>query len=235
MKKVVTFGEIMLRLQPNLYTRFAQADVYTALYGGGEANVAVSLSNYGMDAAFVTKLPTHEIGQGGVNSLRKFGVDTTKITRGGERVGIYYLEKGASQRASKVIYDRANSAIALAKREDFDWEAILDGVDFFHFTGITPALKNELPQICEDALKVCQAKGITVSCDLNYRKNLWTKAEAGETMAKLMPYVNICIANEEDAADVFNIHAADTDITGGELNHDGYIDVAKQLVDVKAI
>ncbi|OOB79599.1 MAG: 2-dehydro-3-deoxygluconokinase [Epulopiscium sp. Nuni2H_MBin001] len=231
MKKVVTFGEIMLRLAPPLYTRFLQTDEYTALYGGGEANVAVSLANYGYNTAFVSKLPNHEIGQAGVNALSRYGVSTQHIARGGERVGIYYLEKGASQRPSKVIYDRAYSSISQARREDFDWNAILDGADFFHFTGITPALKNELPQICEDALKVCKEKGIIVSCDLNYRKNLWSKAEAGETMAKLMPYVNICIANEEDAADVFGIHASNTDVTTGTINHDGYIDVAKQLVD----
>lgn len=231
MAKVVTFGEIMLRFAPPLYTRFIQTDLYTALYGGGEANVAVSLANFGVPVRYVTKLPKHEIGQGAVNSLRKFGVCTKHITRGGDRVGIYFLEKGASQRPSKVVYDRAHSAIALAKREDFNWPEILDGVEYFHFTGITPALKNELPQICEDALKVCKEKGITVSCDLNYRKNLWTKQEAGETMAKLMPYVDVCIANEEDAADVFGIHAANTDVTGGTINHDGYIDVAKQLID----
>lgn len=231
MKRVVTFGEIMLRLAPEGYLRFSQAEKYGATYGGGEANVAVSLANYGLDAAFVTKMPKHEIGQAGVNSLRKYGVDTSEIVRGGDRVGIYFLEKGASQRPSKVVYDRAGSAISQAKREDFDWNAILDGVEFFHFTGITPALGGEVPAICEDALKVCKENNITVSCDLNYRKNLWTKAEAQETMAKLMPYVDVCIANEEDAADVFGIHATNTDISGGKLNHDGYKDVAKQLVE----
>ncbi len=231
MKKVVTFGEIMLRLVPEGYLRFSQVDKYGATYGGGEANVAVSLANYGVDVSYVTKLPQHEIGQGAVNSLRKYGVNTNQIVRGGDRVGIYFLEKGASQRPSKVVYDRAFSAMALAKRADFDWESILDGVEFFHFTGITPALGGEVPQICEDALKVCQAKGITVSCDLNYRKNLWTKAEAKETMTKLMPYVDVCIANEEDSADVFGIHAEDTDITTGKVSHEGYKAVAKKLAD----
>lgn len=229
MKKVVTFGEIMLRLAPEGYFRFAQAEKYGATYGGGEANVAVSLANYGMDAAFVTKLPKHEIGQAGVNSLRKYGVDTSSIVRGGDRVGIYYLEKGASARASKVIYDRAGSAIATAKREDFDWGKILNGVDWFHFTGITPALGDNVADICLDALEACKTKGIPVSCDLNYRKNLWSKQKAGEVMAKLMPYVSVCIANEEDAADVFGIHAANTDVTTGQVNHLGYKDVAKQL------
>ena len=231
MKKIVTFGEIMLRLAPPGYERFTQAVELGATYGGGEANVAVSLANYGFDAAFVTKLPKHEIGQCAVNSLRKYGVDTNKIVRGGDRVGIYFLEKGSNQRASKVIYDRAGSSIATAKPEDFDWNAILDGVEWFHFTGITPALGKTVADICLDALKACQAKGITTSCDLNYRKNLWTKAEAKETMTKLMPYVNLIIANEEDASDVFGITSEGTDVTGGHLNHDGYISVAKQLVE----
>lgn len=231
MKKVVTFGELMLRLAPEGYYRFSQSEKFGATYGGGEANVAVSLANYGFDSSFISKLPTHDIGQAAVNSLRKYGVGTDKIVRGGERVGIYYLEKGASQRPSKVIYDRAYSAISMAKRSDFDWKTLLDGVEFFHFTGITPALGGEVPQICEDALKVCQEKGITVSCDLNYRKNLWTKAQAKETMTKLMPYVDVCIANEEDAADVFGIESEGTDVTTGTVNHDGYKEVAKKLAD----
>lgn len=231
MAKVVTFGEIMLRLAPEGYTRFVQADNFLATYGGGEANVAVSLANYGLDAQFVTKLPKHEIGQAAVNSLRKYGVCTGKITRGGDRVGIYFLEKGASQRPSKVIYDRAGSSIALAKSADFDWNSIFENVDWFHFTGITPALGGEVPKICEEALKAAKAKGITVSCDLNYRKNLWTKEQAKATMTGLMQYVDVCIANEEDASDVFGIHADGADITGGKLNHDGYKAVAKKLAD----
>jgi len=231
MKKIITFGEIMLRLAPIGYERFVQAAEFGATYGGGEANVAVSLANYGMDAAFVTKLPKHEIGQAAVNSLRRFGVDTTKITRGGDRVGIYFLEKGANQRASKVVYDRAGSAIATATPEDFDWDKIFDGVDWFHFTGITPAISPSAAEICKIAAKTAKAKGIMVSCDLNYRKNLWTKPEAGATMAQLMPYVDLCIANEEDASDVFGITSSGTDVTSGHLNHDGYIDVAKQLVE----
>ncbi|MGL5973158.1 MAG: PfkB family carbohydrate kinase [Oscillospiraceae bacterium] len=231
MKKVVTFGEIMLRLAPQGYLRFSQAETFGGTYGGGEANVAVSLSNYGFDARFVTKLPKHEIGQAAVNSLRKYGVNTSEIVRGGERVGIYYLEKGASQRPSKVVYDRAYSAIGLAERSEFDWNSILDGVEFFHFTGITPALGGNLPDICEDALKVCKEKNITVSCDLNYRNNLWSKQEAKETMSKLMKYVNVCIANEEDAADIFDIKASNTDITTGKLNHEGYKEAAKLLAE----
>lgn len=231
MSKIVTFGELMLRLAPEGYLRFVQADRYGATYGGGEANVAVSLANYGLDAAFVTKMPNHDIGQAGVNSLRRFGVDTSKIVRGGERVGIYYLEKGASQRPSKVIYDRAYSAIAEASPEDFDWAEIFDGVEWFHFTGITPALGGDLPAICLEACKAAKERNITISCDLNYRKNLWTREEAGRVMAELMPYVDVCIANEEDAADVFGIHAAGTDVTTGEVNHDGYKEVARELAE----
>ena len=227
--KVITFGEIMLRLEPEGYNRFLQADKYLATYGGGEANVAVSLANYGIDAAFVTKLPKHEIGQSAVNSLRKFGVDTSYIARGGERVGIYFLEKGASQRPSKVIYDRAGSSIATAKSEDFDWDKIFEGVDWFHFTGITPALNPTLADICIEACKAAAARNITISCDLNYRKKLWTKEEAGKTMDALCKYVNVCIANEEDAADVFNIRAEGTDVTGGKVNHEGYKEVAAKL------
>ncbi len=231
MKKIVTFGEVMLRLAPENYLRFVQSDKYEATYGGAEANVAVSLANYGMDAAFVTKLPAHEIGQGAINSLRKFGVDTSKIVRGGERVGIYFCEKGASQRPSKVIYDRAHSSISTAVVEDFDWESILDGVDWFHFTGITPALSDTTAKVCLEALKVAKAKGITVSCDLNFRKKLWTKEKAGKVMGELCTYVDYCIANEEDAKDVFGIEADNTDIYGGKLNHEGYVSVAKKLTE----
>ncbi len=229
MKRVITFGEIMLRLAPEGYYRFVQAENYGATYGGGEANVAVSLANYGFDAAFVTKLPAHDIGQAGVNALRRYGVDTSLITRGGDRVGIYFLEKGASQRPSKVIYDRAGSAIATATTADFDWDKIFDGADWFHFTGITPALGDNVAAICLEAVKAAKARGITVSCDLNYRKKLWTKQKAGEVMGELCQYVDVCIANEEDAADVFGISAADTDVSKGEVNHEGYKDVARQL------
>ena len=231
MKKVVTFGELMLRLAPENYLRFVQSDKYEATFGGAEANVAVSLANYGVDAAFVSKLPDHEIGQSAVNSLRKFGVDTSKIVRGGERVGIYYCEKGASQRPSKVIYDRAYSSIAMAKKEDFDWDKIFDGVEWFHFTGITPALSDSMAEITLEALKIAKSKNITVSCDLNFRKKLWSKEKAGKVMGELCHYVDYCIANEEDAKDVFGIEADNTDIYGGKLDRDGYISVAKKLTD----
>ena len=230
-KKIVTFGEIMLRLAPEGYYRFAQADSYGATFGGGEANVAVSLANYGCNASFVTKLPSHEIGQCAVNSLRKFGVDTSDIVRGGDRVGIYYLEKGASQRPSKVIYDRAGSSIATADKSDFDWEKIFDGADWFHFTGITPALSDNVAEICLEACKAAKQKGITVSCDLNYRNKLWSKEKANLIMSKLCKNVDVCISNEEDANDVFGIKSSGTDVTAGELNTAGYKDVAKQLTD----
>ena len=231
MAKIVTFGEIMLRLAPEGYMRFVQADTLGATFGGGEANVAVSLSNYGMDAAFVTKLPSHDIGQCAVNSLRKFGVDTSSIVRGGDRVGIYFLEKGASQRPSKVIYDRAHSSIAEADPSDFDWKEIFKGADWFHFTGITPALGGKLVQICKEACIAAKKHGVKISCDLNYRGKLWTRAEAREAMTELCQYVDVCISNEEDAKDVFGIEAEGTDIYGGKLNHEGYKSVAKQLAD----
>ncbi len=230
-KKVVTFGEIMLRLAPEGYMRFVQAESYGATYGGGEANVAVSLANYGLDASFVTKLPSHEIGQAGINALRRFGVQTSDIVRGGDRVGIYFLEKGASQRPSKVIYDRAGSSIATATTNDFDWDKIFEGASWFHFTGITPALGDNVADICLEACKAAKEKGITVSCDLNYRNKLWSKEKAGQVMGELCQYVDVCISNEEDANDVFGIKAAGTDVTAGQVNHEGYKDVAKQLAD----
>ena len=231
MKKVVTFGELMLRLAPENYLRFVQSEKYEASFGGAEANVAVSLANYGVEVAFVSKLPDHEIGQSAVNSLRKYGVDTSKIVRGGERVGIYYCEKVASQRPSKVIYDRAYSSIAMSKKEDFDWDKIFDGVKWFHFTGITPALSDSMAEITLEALKKAKSKNITVSCDLNFRKKLWSKEKAGKVMGELCQYVDYCIANEEDAKDVFGIEADNTDIYGGKLDRDGYISVAKKLTE----
>lgn len=231
MGRVITFGEIMLRLLPDSYLRFVQADHYEALFGGAEANVAVSLANFGLDAAFVTKLPDHEIGQAAINSMRKFGVDTSLIIRGGDRVGIYFCEKGASQRPSKVIYDRAHSAISEAKKADFDWDSIFKGVEWFHFTGITPALSPEVAEITKEACKKAKEKGITISCDLNFRKKLWSRERACEVMGELCQYVDYCIANEEDAKDVFGIEADNTDINTGKLDRNGYISVAKKLTD----
>ncbi len=231
MAKVVTFGEIMLRLAPNGYYRFFQNDQMQATFGGGEANVAVSLANFGLNSTYVTKLPTHAIGQAAVDSLRYFGVDTSEIVRGGDRVGIYFLEKGASQRGSVCIYDRAHSAIQEASASDFDWDAIFEGADWFHFTGITPALGPNLVAICKDACKAAKAKGVKISCDLNYRGKLWTREQAREAMTGLCQYVDVCIANEEDAKDVFGIEPENNDIYGGELNKEGYKSVAKQLAD----
>ena len=231
MKRIITFGEIMLRLNPEGANRFVQADKFEASYAGGEANVAVSLANYGMDAAYVTKVPAHAIGQCAVNALRHFGVDTKYMVRGGDRLGAYYVEKGASQRPSKVIYDRAYSAISLAEPSDFDWDAIFEGADWFHWTGITPALGGNLPQICLEACKAAKARGVTISCDLNYRNKLWSREKAGEVMSQLVPYVDVLIANEEDAKDVFGIEAANTDINSGKLDHNGYISVAEQIVE----
>lgn len=231
MGKIISFGEIMLRLAPNGYYRFFQDSQFQATFGGGEANVAVSLANYGMDAAFVTKLPAHAIGQGAVNALRALGVDTSRIVRGGDRVGIYYLEKGASQRGSVCIYDRAHSAIQEARPADFDWDKIFEGADWFHFTGITPALGPNLVEICKEACAAAKARGVKVSCDLNYRGKLWTRAQARAAMSELCRSVDVCIANEEDAKDVFGIEAAGSDITGGKLNKEGYKSVAKQLMD----
>ena len=229
--RVVTFGEIMLRLAPNGYYRFFQNDQMQATFGGGEANVAVSLANYGADSVYVTKLPKHAIGQAAVNSLRYFGVDTSHIVRGGDRVGIYYLEKGASQRGSVCIYDRAHSAIQEAQPDEFAWEEILKGADWFHFTGITPALGPNMVEACKAACKAAKKLGVKVSCDLNYRGKLWTREQAREAMTELCQYVDVCISNEEDAKDVFGIEAENTDIYGGKLNKDGYKSVAKQLAD----
>ncbi len=229
MSKIVTFGEIMMRLNPPGYLKLLQTDSLNVSFAGGEANVCVSLANYGDEAAFVSKVPAHELGQCAVNALRRYGVDTSGVLRGGIRLGVYYVEKGASQRGSKVIYDRAGSAIALAGRGEFDWAGLLDGADWFHFTGITPALGGDMPKVCLDAVKTARAKGVTVSCDLNYRGKLWGRETACQIMTELMPYVDVCIANEEDAKDVFGIAAENTDVTAGKLDREGYVSVARQL------
>ncbi len=231
MSKVVTFGEIMLRLQTNNHLRFIQSNSLEATFGGGEANVAVSLANYGHDAYFVTKLPANPIGDWCKAELRKYGVKNDFIADGGERVGIYFSEKGASQRASNVVYDRAHSSIATAKPEDFDWDKIFDGAEWFHFTGITPAISDQAAEVCLVALKEAKKKGVKVSCDLNFRKKLWTSEKANNVMSGLMEYVDVAIANEEDAEKVFGIKASQTDITSGTLSDEGYRDVAKQLAE----
>ena len=229
--KVVTFGELMLRLEPPGYLRFVQTENLSATFGGAEANVAISLANFGVDSCYVTKLPSHEIGQAAVNSLRKFGVNTQYIVRGGPRVGIYYNERGASQRGSKCIYDRAGSSIQLSKPEDFDWKQIMQGASWFHITGITPALGPNLVQSCIEAAEEAHKAGATVSLDLNYRAKLWSREEANKAMTELCKYVDICVANEDDAADVFGIKAENTDTTKGELSTEGYKSVARQLME----
>lgn len=231
MARVVTFGEIMLRLAPEGYYRFIQADTFGVTYGGAEANVAVSLANFGIDSAFVTKVPTHQIGDAAVQAIRRYGVDTRFIVRGGERIGIYYLEKGASQRPSLVIYDRAHSSIQEASTEDFDWNTIFQKTEWFHFTGITPALGENIAEICLNACKAAKERGIKISCDLNYRKKLWSREQAGRVMSRLMEYVDIVIANEEDAGDVFGIKADNSDITSGKIDQNGYREVAARLLD----
>jgi len=230
-KKVVTLGEIMLRLSTPGYQRFIQAQSFDVTYGGGEANVAVSLANYGLDAYFVTKLPDNPIGQAALNHLRRYGVKTDYIVRGGDRLGIYFLETGASQRPSKVVYDRAGSAISRAKPEEFDWDKIFEGAAWFHFTGITPALSDEATEVTKAAAKAAKKHGVKVSCDLNYRKKLWSPEKANRVMTELMEYVDIAIGNEEDAEKVFGIKAAESDITTGQLSEEGYKQVAKQLVE----
>lgn len=230
MSKIVTFGEIMLRLAPNEYYRFFQNDQLQATFGGGEANVAVSLANFGEDVSYVTKLPDNPIGDACIRNLRSFNVKTENIVRGGNRIGIYFLEKGASQRGSVCVYDRAHSSISEADSEDFDWDKIFEGTEWFHFTGITPALGSNLVEICIEACKKAKEKGITISCDLNYRSKLWTKAEANQAMTELCKYVDVCIANEEDAKDVFGIQAENTDVSKGKLDKEAYKSVAKQLM-----
>ena len=229
MATVVTFGEIMLRLKPPAFDRFVQTQSLEATFGGGEANVAVSAANYGHTGRFVSALPANPIGDWAVSNLRRFGVDTSAIRRSGDRVGIYFLEAGASQRASNVVYDRAHSAISEIKPGDIDWAAALEGADWFHMTGITPALSASAAEASLEALKAAKAAGCTVSMDLNYRKKLWTPAEAKAVMTGLMDYVDVAIGNEEDAEKVFGITAGESDVTAGALDHDRYIDVAGQL------
>ena len=231
MASVITFGEIMLRLSPPSHLRFIQADSFDARFGGGEANVSLALSNLGINTAFVTKLPNNDIGQACINELRRYGVDVSNIVIGGERIGIYFLEKGASQRGSKVIYDRANSSISKASIKDFNWGKIFNNAKWFHLTGITPALGENVAEICIEACKKAKEKNLIVSLDLNFRKKLWTSEKANKTMSKLMTYVDICMANEEDAEKVFGIKAKDSNIIEGKLSHEGYKEVAKKIID----
>lgn len=229
--KIVTMGEIMLRLSTPGNEKFIQADEFDVCYGGGEANVAVSLANYGHNAEFVTKVPSNPIGDSAVAALRKYNVETKNIARGGERLGIYFLETGAAMRASNVVYDRAHSSIATAKPEDFDFDKIFEGCDWFHFTGITPAISDEAAHLTEEALKAAKAKGVKVSCDLNFRKKLWSSEKAQKVMTNLMQYVDICIGNEEDADKVLGFKPGETDVCGGKLELKGYESIFKQMVE----
>jgi 2-dehydro-3-deoxygluconokinase len=226
---VVCFGEILLRLNPPGHQRIVQAEAFEASFAGGEANVAVSLAQFGLDARYVTYVPPNAVGQAAVNALRRYGVNTSAVHRGGERLGLYFVEKGASQRPSTVLYDRAGSAVAQAKPADYDWDQILAGAGWLHLTGITPALSENAATACLDAAKAAAALGLTVSCDLNYRSRLWTREQARAVMSRLMQYVDVCIANEEDAADVFGIQAPGSDVASGTLNLDGYTQVAQEL------
>jgi len=231
MTKIVTFGEIMLRLTPSEPNgRFVQADKYNIIYGGGEANVAVSVSNYGDEGVFVTKVPAHEIGQAAVNSLRRYGVNTDFIARGGDRLGIYYAETGASMRPSKVIYDRAGSSIAEANPEDFDWDAIMEGADWFHWSGITPAISDKAAELTKLACEAAKRHGVTVSVDLNFRKKLWTEEKAQSIMTPLMQYVDVCIGNEEDAEKCLGFKP-DADVEGGNTDASGYHTIFKQMAE----
>lgn len=228
-KKVVTLGEIMLRLSTPGFERFVQSDSFDVTYGGGEANVAVAVTNYGLDGVFVSKVPDNAIGQAAINHLRRYGVDTQFVARGGKRLGIYFLETGASMRASQVIYDRAGASIADVDISEFDFDKIFEGASWFHTTGITPALSDKAAALTEAALKAAKAKGITTSIDLNYRKKLWSKEKAREVMTKLCQYVDVCIGNEEDAETTLGFKAENTDVTKGELNLDGYKSVFQQM------
>ncbi len=227
--KIVTFGEIMLRLSPPDRRRIFFSDKFDVIYGGAESNVAASLAMYGLDTYFVTKLPKNELGEAAKSHLRKFKVKDDYVSEGGERIGIYFLETGSAQRSSKVIYDRKYSSISEAVPDDFDWEKIFVNAKWFHFSGITPALGENLPQITLEALKVAKKKGITVSCDLNYRKKLWSVEKASKVMTELMEYVDILIGNEEDAEKVFGIKAVGTDVESGNINKESYIEVAEKL------
>lgn len=229
MGKIVTLGEIMLRLSPTGNYRFVQSESFQIFPGGGEANVAVSLANYGHTACFVSKLPSQEIGQIAVNALRRYGVKTEYISRGGDRIGLYYAETGASMRPSKVIYDRAHSAIAEADISDFDFDKIMEDADWFHWSGITPAISDKAAEIVRVACEAAKRHGVTVSVDLNFRKKLWTSEKAISVMRPLMQYVDVCIGNEEDANMCLG-YKPDADVEGGKTDAEGYYEIFKGMM-----
>lgn len=228
MAKIITFGEIMLRLSPIGNDRFVQSDAFRVIPGGGEANVAVSLSNYGHEACFVTKLPEHELGQIAINALRQYGVHTEFVARGGSRIGLYYAETGASMRPSKVIYDRAHSAIAEAVPADFDFDDIMADARWFHWSGITPAISDQAAELTRLACRAAKKHGVTVSVDLNFRKKLWTSEKAISVMRPLMEYVDVCIGNEEDAQLCLGFKP-DADVEGGKTDAAGYHRIFAQM------
>lgn len=230
--KIVTFGELLLRLAAPGYTRLFQKDSLDTSFCGGEANVAASLAIFGMESQFVTKLPDNDVGKAAANSLRYFGVDVSEIVYGDGRMGLYYIEKGASQRSSKVIYDRKYSAISMADAEAFDWVKIFEGADWFHFTGINPALSDSLFEICMQACKEAKKQRVQISCDLNYRSALWSSEQAKERMTKLLPFVDVCIANEEDADKALGIKADNTDVESGKIEKVSYVKVAEEICDI---
>lgn len=230
-KKFVGFGEMMVRLSPAGFLRFPQADAFTVNYTGAEGNMAIALAYMGIPAEMVTKFPDNDIGRCASRMLKKYDVITDHIAWGGERLGVYYLERGASQRPSKVIYDRKHSSIAEAAPSDFDWDEIFADAGWFHFTGITVALSKNMQEICKEACIAAKRHGVKVSCDLNYRKNLWSTEEAKRVMTPLMQYVDVCIANEEDSEKVLGIKAENTDITSGKLSMEGYSNLAAQLAN----
>lgn len=230
-RKVVCFGEIMMRLTPPGFQRFVQARSFDVIFGGGEANVAVSLANYGVPVEYVTRLPAHEIGDACIMFLRQYGVGTSHIVRGGDRMGIYFLEMGSMQRSSKVIYDRNGSSVASIEPGMVDWEKVFDGARWFHWTGITPAISKGLAEVCLEGAKTARKMGLTVSCDLNYRAKLWKWGRgAGEVMPELVQYADVAIGNEEDAEKVFGIRAKGADVTGGKVEAAQYREVAEGLM-----
>jgi 2-dehydro-3-deoxygluconokinase len=231
MKKVVTFGEIMLRLSPPGFFRFIQARSFDVIYGGGEANVAASLAQFGMPVDYVTRLPKNDIGEACLQYLRQYGIGTSKIILGGDRLGIYFLENGAVQRGSKVIYDRANSSLATIQKGMLDWQAVFADADWFHWTGITPAVSQGATEVCLEAVQAAKQSGLTVSCDLNYRKNLWKWGKkASEVMPELVNFCDVAIGNEEDAEKVFGIKAPQADVTAGKVEATQYRFVCEELV-----
>ena len=227
--RVVGLGDLLVSLSPAGYHRLIQADQVGIFYTGAEANVCVSLARLGLKTDFVTRVPRNDVADAAVCSLQKYGVGTSHIAWGGERIGVLYLEKGAAQRPSKVTYDRKHTAICEATPEDFDFDAIFEGASWFHFTGITPALSENAPAVCLAACEAAKRHGVTISCDLNYRGKLWSTEEAGRVMRRLLPYVDVLIANEEDVEKVLGIRAGQSDVESGDLDRAGYIEVARQI------